>query len=617
MSASCNDAGSPVPPDDADRPLLISFAYGDDYYHRAADTLRADCARHGVDCHIVRVDLPAGTQWIEACRYKVRFMAECAAQFDRPLWWIDVDCRLLAPLPSLGRAIDVGFFLRGFRDLRNFDPVGLPRHLQPSILYFGRSAAARGLTARMLALEQRHEGRATDDWFLHEAWMAMPKAPAAAVFPPSWIRTEELGSADAIFDFGRSGQAGQYKGQADQHAIELFSPQRRKALFMREVSEAERDGRHEEATFFLRKARQSDPADVALAYRVAKGLQHDGRQADAERILREIPAAPDGSDHLTRFRLDIAMERRDISRASRLADELSAGASEGDRRYADSRRLRIGLEQRARKAWLRDRRRPQLWWMEGPYPGNFGDILNPYIVEKLTGMPPLYGPKGAGALAIGSTIRFALDGTAVWGTGTPRMSDRLNPRARYLAVRGPLTARLVTESGGVAPEVYGDPAVLLPRLYRPQPASRRYRLGIVLHHAHEGLLRIDNDDVKVIGVLRAGYAGIEAFIDELCACENILTSSLHGLIVSHAYGIPAQWFSVSDTAVGVPGDGTKYHDYLMSVGLDAVDPLRIAPETAVDPRMTTAVSLPRRPIDLDRLLSVAPWPLERSLRPPR
>jgi Polysaccharide pyruvyl transferase/Tetratricopeptide repeat len=593
---------------------VISFAFGAEYYHRAAVLLRGDCERLGVDHHIVDADLPPGTSWIDACRYKTRFIAECHLRLGRPLWWVDVDCRLMRELPRFGADVDLAFFLRGFRDFRQFDPVALPRTMQPSILYFGHTPLSRQFIDLMTAIEAGHQGSATDDWFLQEAWSRLPTAPAAVVMPPSWVQLEDQRVATAVFDFGRSGHAAEFKGQAEQHSVELFSPQRRKALFMREVSHALRDGSAAEAKFFLRKAQQADPDDESLAYRVARGWAREGKPDEAERVLSQLPATARGLDHVRRFRLDFALDAGDDRSAARLAAELAGSSSEADRIWAIGRGMRIALAERARRARLKDAERPQLWWMESPYPGNFGDILNPYVVERLTGLPPLFGPKGAGTLAIGSTIRFARDGANVWGAGTPRLSDRLNPRAKYLAVRGPLTARLVTQSGGQPTDVFGDPAALLPRLYEPRAATgRRHSLGVVLHHAHEGKLRVEGD-VKVITVLRAGYEGIEAFIDEVCQCERILSSSLHGLIVSHAYGIPAQWFTIHDSIHAIPGDGTKFHDYLLSVGLGTLDPLILLADDVVRPTMSTSESLPRSAIDLDRLLDVAPWQLGRGIR---
>ena len=590
---------------------LISFAYGSDYYLDAARTLRADCAERGVDCHVVEVDLPAGTSWIDACRYKVRFIEECRRRFDVPLWWVDVDSRLLKPLPDLGGDVDLGYFLRGFRDVRQFDPVALPRVIQPSFLYVGTTPTARRFVELMAERERAFEGMATDDWFMQEAWAGLAKPPTVAVLSPDWVQLEEKDAPAAIFQFGRSGQASVFKGEAAQHPIDLFSPARRKALFLRESSQAHDRGERAEAAFFLRKAREADPADETLAYRVARELQRAGRRAEAQRVLTALPPSDRASDHLTRFQLDIALEANDDRAAEKLARRLIAGSSDGDRHWAESRMIKIGLAARARKGWVRRSQRPRLWWMEGPYPGNFGDILNPYVVEKITGVPPVHAEKGEGVLAIGSTIRFAREGTVVWGAGTPRMTDVLNPRARYAAVRGPLTAQLVTASGGVAPKVMGDPACILPRLYRPK-GSGRYPLGVVLHHAHRGSLKFE-DDVKVIDVLRAGYEGIESFIDEICQCERVLSSSLHGLIVSHAYGVPAQWLDVAGADGAPPGDGTKFNDYLLSIGLPIDEPLRLPAGSVVGRRLPTAEALPQRPLDVDALLEVAPWRLKKAL----
>lgn len=593
--------------------MVVSFAWGDEYYLRAAEQLRSDCMRLQVPHHVVVADLPGGTSWIDACRHKIRFIYECRRRFASPLWWIDVDCRLLRPLPALGDAVDLGLFLRGFRDFRQFDPMQLPRTWQPSIMYFGDTPAAGQFIDLMAELEQVHPGKATDDWFLQEAWVRSEPVPAVTVLPPSWVRLDDGPASRAHFHFGRSGNVGQFKGQAEQHDVELYSPLRRKAVFMREVAEALKEGRGSEATFFLRKAQQADPTDEALAWRVAMGWQREGRLDEAERVLRALPPSPAGTDHLTRFRLDVALEAGDDVEASRLADVLCQHGQAADRAWADSRLLRIGLARRARLARVRPAKRPQLWWMESPYPGNFGDILNPYLIEKLTGLPPVHAAKGVGALAIGSTIRFAREGTLVWGAGTPRLTDRLDPRARYLAVRGPLTAELVRQCGGHAPDVLADPACLLPRVYSPRVSLARHRLGVVLHHAHIGHVHA-GDGTVTIGVLRAGYGGIEAFIDEVCACDVVLTSSLHGLIVAHAYGIPAQWFTVASTHDEVPGDGTKFRDYLLSVGLPDEPPLRVHAGARMHPGMATGVALPQRPLDVDRLLQVCPWPLAKAHR---
>lgn len=586
---------------------LISFAFGDAYYQEAAERLAQDCHRLGVPCHIERPALPSNTSWVDACRYKVRFISECRRHMAGPLCWVDVDCRLLRPLPALGPDVDLGFFLRGFRDLRDFDPVGLPRFIQPSILHIGEGPLAREFVEGMASRDACFDKAATDDWFMHEAWRGMSIAPSVLIMPPSWVVQDDASIAGpAIFRFGRSGQATTHKGLAEQHDIDLFSPARRKLVLMREASEALRDGRGVDANVFLRRALEAEPSDAALAHRVARAWHRAGRTDQAESVLGRVPSGPQGHAHVYRFQLDVALEEGRIDDAQRLADHLLAGTSEPDRHWAESRQMRIGLEQRAIRARLKPEQRPALWWMEGPYPGNVGDILNPYVVEKLSGAPPRRVDKGEGMLAIGSTIRFAREGTQVWGAGAARQTDRVDPCARYAAVRGPLTADLVEASGAPRPSVLGDPAALLPRLYTPRSVRARTPVGLVLHHAHSGLL-VTGQGVQEVPILRAGYAGIEAFIDELWQCERILTSSLHGLIIAHAYGIPALWIDVSDAAHAVPGDGMKFRDYLLSVGSAVSKPHVFAPGDVVERKVAVGASLPPGRIDLDTLAAAFPW----------
>ena len=55
---------------------------------------------------------------------------------------------------------------------------------------------------------------------------------------------------------------------------------------------------------------------------------------------------------------------------------------------------------------------------------------------------------------------------------------------------------------------------------------------------------------------------IENVIDEILACEYIISSSLHGIIVANVYQIPAIWLRYSDK---LSGDDIKFYDYFSSV----------------------------------------------------
>jgi pyruvyltransferase len=118
--------------------------------------------------------------------------------------------------------------------------------------------------------------------------------------------------------------------------------------------------------------------------------------------------------------------------------------------------------------------------------------------------------------------------------------------------------------------MYGDPALLLPRLYSPANLARRYRIGITPHV-------VDRDDpavcalgarpdVTIIDLYRPTLECVEAIV----ACDMILSSSLHGLVVADAYGIPSGYVLFSDKVIG---GGFKFRDYLKGINVDPYPPL--------------------------------------------
>lgn len=208
----------------------------------------------------------------------------------------------------------------------------------------------------------------------------------------------------------------------------------------------------------------------------------------------------------------------------------------------------------------------RIFWPKTPHPGNLGDVLTPWLVKQISGEWPRHCTAGKrnSHLAIGSILRFAAAGVQVWGSGAMRRADRHSDQAVYHAVRGPYSRDLVQRDGGQCPAVYGDPAILLPR-FHAEKIGKTHRLGIVPHyvdHAAAEAAYGNLPDTRVINVLRKNPLEV---IDEIRACEAVVSSSLHGLIIAASYGIPAAWIGcVGENRLS--GDGTKFADWFASVG---------------------------------------------------
>ena len=92
---------------------------------------------------------------------------------------------------------------------------------------------------------------------------------------------------------------------------------------------------------------------------------------------------------------------------------------------------------------------------------------------------------------------------------------------------------ILVKSGINCPEIYGNPALLMPVIY-DKAVSKKYHLGVILHHNHQYFKeKFMHANVKWIDVYRS-YSDIENFIDEVLACDAVLSSSLHELIVPNA-----------------------------------------------------------------------------------
>lgn len=220
----------------------------------------------------------------------------------------------------------------------------------------------------------------------------------------------------------------------------------------------------------------------------------------------------------------------------------------------------------------------KLFWARGTGGGNgirnAGDWYSPLICECLSGRRVDYAPPDrCDLVAVGSLlrrlnrshwlhrlgVRRRLD---IWGTGTLRADDRLAGRHRVHAVRGALTRDRL--DAGNATEVLGDPGLLAARLV-PPASGKRFAVGLVAHAA-------DRSDPAIQAFLAAHptvtdidiTSPVTSVLEQISACEFVVSSSLHGLVFADAYRVPNAWVVISDRLIG---GRHKFDDYYSAFGM--------------------------------------------------
>lgn len=252
--------------------------------------------------------------------------------------------------------------------------------------------------------------------------------------------------------------------------------------------------------------------------------------------------------------------------------------------------------------FFRNLNKVPLLWYNSP---NWGDALNPWLVSMLSGKRVVMTkePYLRKYLVIGSILGVANKNDEVWGSGFIKENESLSECPRKIhAVRGPLTRKALLDSGIPCPEVYGDPALLLPKFFNPN-IPEICDVGVIPHYVeknHSWIVRLrDQPGVNVIDI----ESGLEEFVRQVKSCRVIVSSSLHGLICSDAYGIPNVWIKLTDDVIG--GD-FKFRDYRLSIGAPDPIPLIVTENMTAIEIGTHAVKYQVN-LDLNRLMNACPF----------
>jgi pyruvyltransferase len=211
---------------------------------------------------------------------------------------------------------------------------------------------------------------------------------------------------------------------------------------------------------------------------------------------------------------------------------------------------------------------PLFYWKEkwrGRTFVNFGDYISLKLVERIVDhevRPYIKGQplKEKKLLASGSILSFAANDDVVWGAAINgkllQKKDYKFDRLDIRAVRGPLTRAFLKKHFQLdSPQIYGDPALLVPWFFPEFKKAEKPALDylIIPHFSEEHLFPKEQWDNVVFST-----DSWDVVLSNIVNSRFVISSSLHGIIIAEAYGIPARLLRITETEPMF-----KYQDYYL------------------------------------------------------
>jgi len=192
------------------------------------------------------------------------------------------------------------------------------------------------------------------------------------------------------------------------------------------------------------------------------------------------------------------------------------------------------------------------WWNAQP---NLGDALSWLLLNGLGYEVEWAPPEQAEWVSIGSVLGW-FDGFTGTVFGSGRGGDELPPhdltRADVRALRGLETRRLVKGGDHCA---LGDPALLISDFITPEPVDD---LVVVPHFQDQERMFALYTDATFVDVTGSAATALQ----HIARAKRVVSSSLHGIVLADAFGIPRKW----DYFHATLGRGFKFKDYASVVG---------------------------------------------------
>ena len=177
----------------------------------------------GISHELLEIQKRPGEDWADVTRRKIGFIRDiCHKHPDKMVFWIDVDCRI-THLPDYITNTTADFigFQRSYGSPLQIGYHNRTRFWEPSFWGVNATEQGRKIVDDAYDLEQRAVLKATDDYFLEEAWRANARKITFQMIPSTDIVRErsvlEPGAREPFFQFGSSGNVADFKDKVVQH----------------------------------------------------------------------------------------------------------------------------------------------------------------------------------------------------------------------------------------------------------------------------------------------------------------------------------------------------------------------------------------------------------------
>jgi hypothetical protein len=534
--------------------VVCSFYTADDYYRAHGERLAKNLEELGVKYVLREIEKKEGEDWADICRKKVPFLAEvCAENPDKKVFWMDVDCMILE-LPDyiFNTSADIVGFQRGYSSPLTIGYERRSRFWEPSFWGVNTSELARKMIAEAAELEKVSTVKATDDYFMEEAWKANCDNMTFQIIPSNAVvgmGTTSDSSRNAFFKFGASGNVADFKGKVEQHT-------------------ANNSGLRKKALNFAKNLERKLPPKASNRIRLL---------ADTLGITGKLTAVTSNPEFQKRKKMSDDLQ---LAAQAGQVEKFSQMKTMFEEKYLLTQAEINSIT--ASKSFLYYASKPSsaainlAWWAK-PFPGNFGDWLSPLIVshytdKKVIFQSPVRLAMKEHMIGLGSIGRFIKPNSVVVGTGISTDELTLAKGAKYVSVRGPVTARVVKESGGPEVESFGDPGVLISRIFPVERSKTNGRVALVRHFTHKPIPLTIDSNMDELDIFMSHPDEIKILVQALNAYDRVVTSAMHIFITCQSYGIPCALITFEGFEDSVHGTGIKYGDYAQGVGLDSINP---------------------------------------------